>query len=253
MTWATGSDFAWAARSDFTSAECVFREGLGQVCPPSISLTARRQFHWPVERCCCACPSASRRGKQDAKAACQRPPGAGAIWTPGSCSKGCRGRPRAVPCRRFWPMCCLMRWTRKWSAVAHAFVGYAVDPNVYVHSRKASAAHESPAEKQGLPTAAPDDHRDQERGGEHLWSLLPGLERLGRSYQGSSDAVSPTGPSGPSEIASGSFPRWSGGRRAQGRDRCASSLCSWLERLGSVWGVFRPFGIGRKRRKTPQC
>jgi hypothetical protein len=78
-------------------------------------------------------------------------------------------------------MCCLMRWTRNWSAVA----------------APSSAM-------QVLPTAAPDDRRDQERGGERLWPSLPGLERLGRSSQGSSDAVSPTGPSGPSEIASGS-------------------------------------------------
>ncbi len=109
-------------------------------------------------------------------------------WTSGIMQQRVQGTSLGGPlscvlcvCRRFWPMCCLMRWTRNWSAVA----------------APSSAM-------QVLPTAAPDDRRDQERGGERLWPSLPGLERLGRSSQGSSDAVSPTGPSGPSEIASGS-------------------------------------------------
>jgi hypothetical protein len=136
----------------------------------------------------------------------------------------------------------------------HAFVGYADDANVYVRSRKAGERVMRLLRKGKV----------YRRLRLTITETKSGVARVfGRCFLGLSVWVAPPkdhqtlclrqGPSGSSEIASGSFPRWSGGRRPQGLDRCTSSLCSWLERLGSVWGVFRPFGIGRKRRKTPQC
>ena len=53
------------------------------------------------------------------------------------CRSGTRARRKAVRCRRCWPTCCSMRWTRNWNGGGIASCATLTTANVYVRSRRA--------------------------------------------------------------------------------------------------------------------
>ncbi len=89
-------------------------------------------------------------------------------------------RRKAVHCRRCWPTCCSMRWTRNWNGGVTRFVRYADDANVYVRSRRAGERVMALL-LTALWPAASHGQRDQERGGQRVPAQVPGLQLLGGS------------------------------------------------------------------------
>jgi len=82
------------------SGETIDRQGriskMGDkdVCPPPINLSARRQFKWPVEGCCCACPSAYAEGQARCQSSGSPIGRCGGTWTTGDRVRRRRRPPR---------------------------------------------------------------------------------------------------------------------------------------------------------------